>query len=549
MIKKFILLMSPFLIYACVSKEKNANNSSQAGHRIVSIENSETPNLDNAILVWVKHSHSSKVELRNNKDLSPFAIIDLLKTSTDENKLKSEILFELNSMANFFEALAGMVKEFDQKVKNKAKKKKSKKEEDDSYVDLAEDPDYQRILSARETHERFEDEFRLLYSYSLKMMRDNHSNAIIALSTIKEFLAIEKKKTFTIVAHNISLLMQEVNELAIKDGLDRFIIEVEKIIDTLKEKRSYVLNAISKDLSKNVMRNLNEKVNRVKKALDTFKSPVSDREPQSEDRPLHSQFEGGQIKPGFKPEVPETFKPTPPASTQETGPFMPGTDKNGQLTGRTFNKGEWAITLDDGPSKYTAKFLENLNKDENGNPDPEKVKNKSEKYTFFWLSKLISHPNLKAVVARASSEFECERASHSYSHANLSSSKTDLNHEIIEALDVFENEIKNPATMFRCPYGACGENGRNMLAEKGLIHIFWNVDSLDWQDKDPVSIVERVKDQMSANRRGVILFHDIHPQSVEASNEILKYIRKEKLKLVTIAQKIKDSGREDFTSP
>ena len=89
-----------------------------------------------------------------------------------------------------------------------------------------------------------------------------------------------------------------------------------------------------------------------------------------------------------------------------------------------------------------------------------------------------------------------------------------------------------------------------MISENGLIHIFWNVDSLDWQDKDPESIKERVVNQMKVQKRGVILFHDIHQQSLVASKLILQYIREHKheMTLVTVGQKIRE-GNESFTSP
>jgi peptidoglycan/xylan/chitin deacetylase (PgdA/CDA1 family) len=43
-----------------------------------------------------------------------------------------------------------------------------------------------------------------------------------------------------------------------------------------------------------------------------------------------------------------------------------------------------------------------------------------------------------------------------------------------------------------------------------MIHVSWNVDSLDWQDPNPASVQKRVEQQMAANGRGIILFHDIH---------------------------------------
>ncbi len=145
----------------------------------------------------------------------------------------------------------------------------------------------------------------------------------------------------------------------------------------------------------------------------------------------------------------------------------------------------------------------------------------------------------------------CERASHSFSHTNLAKAgEKGLEHEIVDAIRVFETQVGKKPTMFRCPYGSCGARGRELISQNGMIHIFWNVDSLDWQDKNPESIKERVISQMKVQRRGVILFHDIHPQSLAASHMILDYIREHKtdLKLVTVGQKIVE-GDASFTTP
>ena len=64
-----------------------------------------------------------------------------------------------------------------------------------------------------------------------------------------------------------------------------------------------------------------------------------------------------------------------------------------------------------------------------------------------------------------------------------------------------------------------------MIADLGMIHVFWNVDTLDWQDKDPDSIVARAQKQMKTEGHGVILFHDIHPQSVIASKKLVEWTK------------------------
>lgn len=102
-----------------------------------------------------------------------------------------------------------------------------------------------------------------------------------------------------------------------------------------------------------------------------------------------------------------------------------------------------------------------------------------------------------------------------------------LNREINQSADDLSVIIGRPLRYFRLPYGSGTRNdliGARFEA-KNLDHFFWRVDSLDWQDKNPQSIFERVTTQMKAVQKGIVLFHDIHPQSAAASKLLVEYIR------------------------
>ena len=75
---------------------------------------------------------------------------------------------------------------------------------------------------------------------------------------------------------------------------------------------------------------------------------------------------------------------------------------------------------------------------------------------------------------------------------------------------------------------------RQDIANAGMVHVFWNVDTLDWQDKNPQSILARTLKQMSAYKGGVILFHDIHSQSVIASNLLMAHMKKSGINVCTV---------------
>ncbi len=217
----------------------------------------------------------------------------------------------------------------------------------------------------------------------------------------------------------------------------------------------------------------------------------------------------------------------------------PDPGPNGHVTGNRFPMGKWAFTFDDGPHPvHTLGMYNNL-------------KSTGTIGTFFWLSQnIIKYPEL----VKQAGTLGFSRASHSYTHANLPTlAPAALNHEINDAITDFTRVVGAPPTMFRCPYGACGGNGSNirqMIAGHGALEIFWNVDTLDWQDKNPASVFQRGKKQVDLLGRGIILFHDIHPQSVIASKMLIDYIKgSQKFSISSLKELIGESRGKVFESP
>jgi len=215
------------------------------------------------------------------------------------------------------------------------------------------------------------------------------------------------------------------------------------------------------------------------------------------------------------------------------GDVVPSSASKGNLTGNSFKTGRWALTYDDGPSaKHTSKILDNLEE-------------RGLKATFFWLSQLT--PSYPTLIKRAS-DLGMALANHSHSHANLPKlGPQGLNREIVQSTATHTRMYGHAPVAFRCPYGACGGNGstiRTMIANQNNVHIFWNIDSLDWQDKNAQSVVNRVQKAMAVAKKGIILFHDIHPQSVEATRILMDSwvpeIRAGRMRLLTIPEAINE---------
>lgn len=206
--------------------------------------------------------------------------------------------------------------------------------------------------------------------------------------------------------------------------------------------------------------------------------------------------------------------------------ICPSAGPQGTISGDHFPKGVWAITFDDGPHQtYT-----------------EAIKKTFEEYkakvSFFWLAQLTpSFPHIISDMKNLGFSLN----THSYSHANLPTlGEEGLQKEITLANKINANSYGFKPKFFRCPYGACGKSGgriRQLIADDEQVHVFWNVDSLDWKDKDPDSIVRRVMtqfDSISKRSGGVILMHDIHPQSAAAIAKLLPILLKRGAQLDTI---------------
>ena len=106
---------------------------------------------------------------------------------------------------------------------------------------------------------------------------------------------------------------------------------------------------------------------------------------------------------------------------------------------------------------------------------------------------------------------------HSLTHAQLSRTTGDaLRQQVLDTDTLLKDVDSKRAPLFRFPYGARNAEGLQLLNEAGLKSIMWNIDSMDWADPVPESIVQRVLDQVNKEQRGIILVHDIHDRAVKA---------------------------------
>lgn len=177
------------------------------------------------------------------------------------------------------------------------------------------------------------------------------------------------------------------------------------------------------------------------------------------------------------------------------------------------NSNLWMLTIDDGPSsQYTQKFLDAF-------------KDQNIKASFFIVAKRALEN--KQLVFNEIQDGHMV-ANHSYTHADLSiADDSVLKREITQSTSVLrENFGYNAFDFFRCPKGAGykKENVKSYFKANKLVHVRWNVDSNDWKYKDnPSLVVSTVLKQMkNQKQRGIILFHDIHKNTLSAVLQVIK---------------------------
>ncbi|MCM0148686.1 polysaccharide deacetylase family protein [Photobacterium galatheae] len=170
-------------------------------------------------------------------------------------------------------------------------------------------------------------------------------------------------------------------------------------------------------------------------------------------------------------------------------------DEN-EVTGDMYADGEFLLTFDDGPHPTRTKPL---------------IKQLTEKEihaTFFVLGHKLSEEKNKGLYQN-----QC-LGSHGWrhrAHKDLSWSKTSVE-QTDQALASFSS--LNAQKAFRPPYGMRTEEISAWLRQQGHPIYLWNIDSQDWNTKlSAKQVTDRVITLMLLRRKGMILFHDIHPKA------------------------------------
>lgn len=168
-----------------------------------------------------------------------------------------------------------------------------------------------------------------------------------------------------------------------------------------------------------------------------------------------------------------------------------------EVTGFEMQDGEFLLTYDDGPSATrTATLISALNE-------------RHIHAFFFLLGEQLHHVNPENTLYKQ----QCV-GSHGYTHHSHQKMQ-DWAKSLSQSRQQLALYQKGPY-WFRPPYGQRTAELLTNLDKSNEKLMLWNIDSQDWSNKlSTQQVQDRVISLMLLWRRGIILYHDIHPRAVQ----------------------------------
>ncbi|AIS52474.1 hypothetical protein TKV_c13030 [Thermoanaerobacter kivui] len=133
-----------------------------------------------------------------------------------------------------------------------------------------------------------------------------------------------------------------------------------------------------------------------------------------------------------------------------------------------------------------------------------------------------------------------EVGSHGYTHVKYTSlSRQQYEEDIRKCGELLEKITGTKPTLFAPPYGDFNEEVVKVAEQQGYKVILWSLDTIDWNNPSPETIVHRV---MSKHHNDAIVLMHPTKNTVEALPEIIKQLKEKGYKITKVSEVIVDNG-------
>lgn len=178
-----------------------------------------------------------------------------------------------------------------------------------------------------------------------------------------------------------------------------------------------------------------------------------------------------------------------------------------------------ALTFDDGPGEHTGRLLDTL------------ARHRA-RATFFVLGGMVAEDrgeNLRRMVTEGH-----EVGNHTWNHLPLTQlSEETIRYELTNTQKVVRRLAGVRMTLMRPPYGSTNDRVAAEARREGLAQILWDVDTLDWRDRDVWIVTQRATQAWPGS---IVLMHDIHVTTVDAVPGILDQFAQRGYTFVTLSE-------------
>ncbi|ANS74046.1 hypothetical protein AWM70_05220 [Paenibacillus yonginensis] len=162
------------------------------------------------------------------------------------------------------------------------------------------------------------------------------------------------------------------------------------------------------------------------------------------------------------------------------------------------------------------------------------------KATFFldgsWLKK---NPEMAKEIQARGHEIE----NHAYSHPNMSQlSKERATLEIVKTKQLLKDTLGVNNTWFAPPSGDFNQRTVEIAAAQGLKTVLWTVDTVDWKNPDPASVIAKISRKAEAG--SLILMHPT-ASSKASLKGIIQALKAKGLKPGTVAETLSSDRLDD----